>query len=180
MLTIGTRKRLCIGGWILVALLLVGFNGFKLMSFFNPELPGQSRSVKEAMKKWRQLENIVPTTIVEALDNINLNVAFAEYTRYTPVSHKQKKEVSTPRSGVAKEKTNNIHLPSLAGILRTTDAHGNTRSLAVINGEYLGEGERVLGFMVQKISEEGIILTKGGVRFSVPAPKVRFSLDQGG
>lgn len=164
----------------MVALLLVGFNGFKLMSFFNPELPGQSRTVKEAMKKWRQLENRVPATIAEALDNINLNVAFAEHTRYTPVSHKQKKKVSTPRSGGAKEKAINIKLPSLTGILSTTDAHGNTRSLAVINGDYLCEGERVSGFMVQKISEEGIILSKGGVRFSVPTPKVRFSLDQGG
>jgi len=164
----------------LVALLLVGFNGFKLMSFFNPELPGQSRTVKEAMKKWRQLENRVPATIVEALDNINLNVAFAEHTKYTPVSHKQKKKVSTPRSGGAKEKAINIKLPSLTGILSTTDAHGNTRSLAVINGDYLCEGEKVSGFMVQKISEKGIILSKGGVRFSVPAPKVRFSLDQGG
>ncbi len=180
MIKIGTRKRLCIGGWILVALLLVGFNGFKLMSFFNPELPGQSRSVKEAMKKWRQLEDRVPATIVEALDNINLNVAFAEYNKYTPVSHKQKNKVSTPRSGVANEKKINIQLPSLTGILRTTDAHGNTRSIAVINGEYLCEGERVLGFMVQKISEEGIILTRGGVHFSVPAPKVKFSLDQRG
>lgn len=161
----------------MVALLLLGFNGFKLMSFFNPALPGQSRSVKEAMAKMRQFEDKGPATLVEALDNINLNVAFA---KYTPVSPKQKKEVSTPRTKVAKEKTNNIKLPSLTGILRTTDAHGNTRSIAVINGEYLGEGERVLGFMVQKIGEEGIILTRGGVRFSVPTPKVRFSLDQGG
>jgi len=180
MIKIGTRKRLCIGGWILVALLLVGFNGFKLMSLFNPELPGQSRNVKEAMKKWRQLENRVPATIVEALDNINLNVAFAEYTKDTPVSHKQKKKVSTPRSGGAKEKAINIKLPSLTGILSTTDAHGNTRSLAVINGEYLGEGEILFGFIVKEINEEGIILSKGGVRFSVPAPKVKFSLDQGG
>ena len=113
----------------MVALLLVGFNGFKLMSFFNPELTGQSRTVKEAMKKWRQLENKVPATIVEALDNINLNVAFAEYSKDTPVSHKQKKKVSTPRSGGAKEKAINVKLPSLTGILSTTDAHGNTRSL---------------------------------------------------
>jgi hypothetical protein len=180
MIKLGTRKRLCIGGWVLVALLLVGFNGFKLMSFFNPELPGQSRSVKEAMKKWRQLENRVPANLVETLDTVNLNVAFAEYTTYTPVSHKQTKEVSTPRTKAAKEKTINIKLPNLSGILRTTDAHGNIRSIAVINGEYLGEGERVLGFMVQKISDEGIILIRGDARFSVPAPKVRFSLDQGG
>ena len=164
----------------MVALLLVGFNGFKLMSFFNPELTGQSRTVKEAMKKWRQLENRVPATIVEALDNINLNVAFAEYTKDTPVSHKQKKKVSTQRSGGTKEKAINIKLPSLTGILSTTDAHGNTRSLAVINGEYLGEGERLFGFIVKEISEEGILLSKGGASWFVPAPKVKFSLDQGG
>ena len=177
MIKIGTRKRLCIGGWILIALLLVGFNGFKLMAFFNPELPGQSRSVKEAMKKWRQLENRGPAPIVEAFDNINVNVAFA---KYKPVSHRQKKEVPSRRPQVSKEKTINIKLPRLTGILRTADAHGDTRSIAVINGEYLGEGESVSGFKVEKISEEGVILMMGGARFSVPAPKVRFSLDQGG
>jgi hypothetical protein len=177
MIKIGTRKRLCIGGWILAALLLVGVNGFKLMSFFNPELPGQSRNVKEAMKKWRQIENRGPAPIVEAFDNVNLNVAFA---KYTPVSHRQKKEVPTRRTQVSKEKTNTKKLPRLTGILQTADAQGNTRSIAVLNGEYLGEGESVLGFKVEKISEEGVILMMGGARFSVPAPKINYSLDQGG
>ena len=160
----------------MVALLLIGFNGFKLMSFFNPELPGQSRNVKEAMKKWRQLENRGPAPIVDVFDNINLNVAFA---KYTPVSHRQKKEVPTRRTQVSKEKTNTIKPPGLTGILQTADAHGNTRSIAVINGEYLGEGESVLGFKVEKISEAGVILMMGGARFSVPAPKIKYSLDQG-
>jgi hypothetical protein len=177
MIKIGTRKRLCIGGWILIALLLVGFNGFKLMAFFNPELPGQSRSVKEAMKKWRQLENRGPAPIVEAIDTINLNIAFA---KYTPVSPTQKKEAPTRRRKVSKEETNNIKLPKLTGILKTADAHGNARSIAVINGEYIGEGESVLGFKVEKISEEGVILMREGARFSVPAPKIKYSLDQGG
>jgi hypothetical protein len=177
MIKIGSRKRLCIGGWILVALLLVGFNGFKLMAFFNPELPGQSRNVKEAMKKWRQLDNRGPAPIVEAFDNINLNVAFA---KYAPVSHKQKKEVFPQRAQVAKEKAISIKLPKLTGISRTIDAHGNIRSIAVVNGKYLCEGEKVLGFRVQKITEEGIILIRGGARFSVPAPEVKYSLDQGG
>ena len=161
----------------MVALLLVGFNGFKLITFFNPELSGQSRNVKEAMKKWRQLENRVPPTIVETLDNINFNVAFA---KYTPASQKQKKEVSPPQAQLAKEKEINIKLPRLTGIFRTTDAHGNMRSIAVVNGKYLCEGEKVLGFRVQKITEEGIILMRGGAQFSVPAPEVKYSLDQGG
>jgi hypothetical protein len=177
MIKIGTRKRLCIGGWILVALLLVGFNGFKLMAFFNPELPGQSRNVKEAMKKWRQLENRGTAPIVEAFDTINLNVAFA---KYTPVSPKQKKERPTRRTEVSKEKAISMKLPRLTGILRAADAHGNMRSIAVINGEYLGKGESVSGFRVEEISEEGIILMMGGARFSVPAPKIKYSLDQGG
>jgi hypothetical protein len=177
MIKIGTRKRLCIGGWILVALLLLGFNGFKLMSFFNPELPGQSRNVKEAMKKWRQLENRGPAPIVEAFDTIYLNIAFAQYT---PVSPKQKKEIPTRRTEVSKEKAISMKLPRLTGILRTADAHGNTRSIAVLNGEYLGEGQSVLGFKVEKISEHGVILMMGVARFSVPAPEIKYSLDQGG
>jgi len=36
------------------------------------------------------------------------------------------------------------------------------------------------GFIVKEISEEGILFSKGGARWFVPSPKVKFSLDQGG
>jgi hypothetical protein len=177
MITIGTRKRICIGGWILLALLLFGHNGFKLLSFLDPELPGQSRVVKVAREKWQQLEKKAPLAMTGSLDNINLDRIFANFS---PVSHKQKKKVAITRPQSVKEKRIKIKLPDLTGIMQISDAHGGTQSLAVIDGECLGEGQRVLGFIVKEISKEGIILTRGGTSWFVPAPKISFSLDQGG
>jgi hypothetical protein len=177
MITIGTRKRLCIGGWILLALMLLGHNGFKLMSFLDPELPGQSKVVKVAREKWQQLENKTSLAMTESFDNINLDRIFANLT---PVSHKQKKRASIPRSQPVKEKKIKIKLPGLTGVMQISDANGNTKSLAVINGKCLAEGERVLGFTVQEISKEGIILIRGGTSWFVPTPKNNFSVDQGG
>ena len=161
----------------MLALLLLGHNGFKLLSFLDPELPGQSRVVKVAKEKWQQLEKKAPLAMTGSLDNINLDQIFANFT---PASHKQKKKISLPRPQSVKEKRIKIKLPGLTGIMQISDAHGKTRSFAVIDGECLGEGEKVLGFMVQKISEEGIILTRGSTSWFVPAPKISFSLDQGG
>ena len=160
----------------MLALLLLGHNGFKLMSFLDPELHGQSAVVKVAREKWQQLEKKASLAMSGSLDNINLDRIFANFK---PVSHKQKKKVSKQKPQSAKEKRTKIKLPGLTGIIQISDAHGNAQSLAVIDGECFGKGERVLGFMVQRISEEGIILTRGGTSWFVPAPKISFSLDQG-
>ena len=159
------------------ALLLLGHNGFNLMSFLNPELTAQPRLVKVAREKWQQFENRSSFAMNEAFDTIKLHLVAA---KYMPVFHKQKKKVSIPRPQPAKEKRAKIKLPGLTGITRISDSHGNITSLAVIDGECLGEGERVVGFVLQKISEEGIVLTRGGTSWFIPAPKVPFSLDQGG
>ena len=161
----------------MLALLLLGHNGFKLLSFLDPELPGQSRVVKVAREKQEEFEKKASLAMTKSLDNLNLDRIFANFT---PVSHKQKKKVSKPKPQLVKEKRIKIKLPRLTGIMQISDAQGKTRSFAVIDGECLGEGERVLGFMVQKINGEGITLTRGGTSWFVPAPKISFSLDQGG
>ena len=129
-----------------------------------------------AREKWQQFEKKTSSAMTESLENINLDRLFANIT---PVSHKQKKKASIARPQPVKEKKIKIELPSLTGIMQISDANGNTKSLAVIDGKCLGEGERVHGFMVQEISKEGIILIRGGTSWFVPAPKNGFSLDQG-
>ena len=161
----------------MLALLLLGHNGFKLLSFFDPGLPGQSRVIKEAREKWQHLEKKASLAMTESLDNINLDRIFANFTS---VSHKQEKKASIARPQPIKEKRIKTKLPSLTGIMQISGANGNTESLAAIDGKCLGEGERVLGFTVQEISKEGIILIRGGTSWFVPTPKNNFSLDQGG
>jgi hypothetical protein len=177
MITIGTRKRLCIGGWILLALLLVGHNGFKLMSFLNPELPEYSRAVKMAREKWQQLERRAAQAMIVPLGNINLDRIFVTSAN---VPNEQKRNVPNPKPQSATEKKIMVKLPSLTGILRISDVNGNMRSLAVIEGKNLSEGDRVKEFVVKKIRKDGIILARGGARWFVPLPEVKFSLDQGG
>lgn len=160
----------------MLALLLLGHNGYKLISFLDPELPGQSRVVKVAKEKREEFEKKASMAMTHSLDNLKLDRIFA---KYTPVSDKQRKKdsIKKPRSG--KERRTKIQLPDLTGIIKISDAHGNRRSLAVIDGEFFGKGDEVLGFVVQKISEEGVTLTRGGTSWFVSAPKISFSLDQG-
>ncbi len=161
----------------MLALILAGHNGFKLMSFINPELPGHSRIVMMVKEKWQQLETKASRTMTASLGNISLDQIFV---RSAPASRKQEIEILKPKPRPVKAKKIKVKLPSLTGILQISDARGNVRSLAVIEGKNLAEGDRVKKFVVIKIRKDGIVLARGGVSWFVPAPKVQFSLDQGG
>ena len=161
----------------MLALILAGHNGFKLMSFINPELPGHSRIVMMVKEKWQQFETKASRTMTDSIENISLDQIFA---KSAPASRKQEIEILKPKPRPVKTKKIKVKLPSLTGILRISDARGNVRSLAVIEGKNLAEGDRVKKFVVKKIRKDGIVLARGGASWFVPAPKVQFSLDQGG
>ena len=57
----------------MAALLLMSNNVLKLMSIFNNEIPGQTRNVKDAMKKSMHNEKRGPETNFKTIENVNLN-----------------------------------------------------------------------------------------------------------
>lgn len=158
----------------MVALVVLGYNGFKVMSFLNPSLLGPSNLVKVARQKWQQFDKALPHAAHEVYDSIDLDLMLAHLTPESFKS-KQKDQITPPK----KEKEAQVRLPKLTGVLSVSDIRGNIRSLAVIGGKRLAEQDRVDEFTVQKITKRGVVLTKNGRRWFLPAPEVRYTLEQG-
>lgn len=168
MIAFGSKKRLFLGSWILVALLLTGYNGATLISLFNPPLVKHSDEVKLASRKWQQLKEKT-SFASKILKDFDLDLILS---KFVPGYHEQ------GIKGTRAQKLNGeSELPLLAGIMRLSDVHGNKRLLAVIDGKAYVEGEQVKGFTIQNITEKGVGLTKVGTSWFIQAPEVYFSMD---
>ena len=66
-------------------------------------------------------------------------------------------------------------LPILSGILRNTDIHGRASATAVIDGYRLKENDSIQGFKIQKILEDGVVITSSGQQWFLKAPNVAYS-----
>ena len=175
MTAIGSRKRRYIGIWILAALLLVGYNGFTLMSLFNPSLADHSPEPRIAAGKWRQLrERTLKKTAVFDPDLIR--------KKMMPGLRRQVETARTAPAGngVNKPKSAGVRLPVVTGIICVSDIQGNKRLLAVIDGRTYRQADRVQGFWIRKITEKGLHLTRSGSQWFAPAPKVHFSVEKTG
>ncbi len=171
MITPVSKKGLYTGGWILVALLFLGYSGFSFLSLFDPSFVGHSEAVKLASQKWRQFEeqNALAKDITAAVD---LDLILS---KFLPRFLKQEQTAALSQN-VGEEESVGVQLPVLTGIIRFSDVHGNMRLLAVIEGNTYPEKAQVQGFSINDITEDGVVLSKAGIKRFVPAPEVHFSL----
>jgi hypothetical protein len=176
MVPLGSSKRLCIGGWILAALILLGINGFALASLFSPPVTGRSKETRLASQKWFRFENKLTLILKESFDNIDPK-PIAE--RFSPDITAVKKTFAGPQAvqnGLEAE--SEIQPPVLSGIMKILDTRGNHRSFALIEGKRLKVNDRIRGFTIHKITSRGVELSKDGQAWFVPAPEIYFSLDR--
>jgi len=167
-----------VGGWILAALLLVGYNGFNFMLLLDPILPRRSNAAMLASQKWQEFQKKQSKAVKTVLDNIDLDLILS---RTKPYSGEDTKAAEIPKEKEEKEGgKKEVTLPKLTGILQVSNVNGTISSLAVIEGKTLHEQDKVLDFTIEKITNKGVIITKGGKKWFIPTPKVHFSLDHGG
>jgi len=177
MIILGSKKSLFAGSLVLAALLLVGYNGFNLISLFNPSLVGRSVEVKLASQKWQQLKERSALATKNALD---FDLALI-LSKVLPGFQEMEKTASKTPVGEGEGKNAiETKLPPLAGIMGVTDVHGREQLLAVIEGAAHPEKARVQDYTIKEITQKGIVLTKNGKDWFVPAPEVYFSLDRRG
>ncbi len=177
MITLGSRKRLCIGGWVLVAFIFLGYNGFVLASLFSPPIAGLSKETRLASRKWLGLEKKISLIMKESVDNIDLKPIVS---KFAPDLKVVKKQPPQSESQLFEFEGNlEIKLPVLTGIMQILDARGNQRSFALIEGKRLMEKDSIRGFNVQKVTNKGVVLTKKGKTWFIQTPEVYFSLDHG-
>ena len=172
----GNLRRVCINGWVLLGLCLLGVNGFALMAFSSPSVPGRSPEVKEVLQKWYRLHGL---PMVASVTDIGGN--FPELAPTLPPPHGQAATHTPERP----EDGSDVlpadwlaELPRLTGIIETADVHGHLTALAVLDGKKLALRDEFQGFTVEKISPDGVVLSRDGERWTLPGPEIRYSLDR--
>lgn len=169
----GSWQRLTLSGWILAALLLIAYNGSKLMVLLSPPITGRSMEVKLASQKWRQLQDKISHASGEYLEAINLDMAFLGISSGSDSSEPDLPDI--PSATVDKGHQTKLQLPILSGILHNTDIHGRTFAFAIIDGHRWKENDRVQEFKIQKIMDNGVTVTHNGQKWFLSAPNVPYT-----
>ena len=176
---VGNVDRACLWGFVLSALLLVAHNGLNLTTLLEPGLSGYPADVRGIRSQWGLLEQVRSLGLVdaEAGGHVDLDRVLGKFVpdpgekTWVPASAAAS-AMEVPAS-VAKPRA---RLPRLTGIVRQSDSQGRAQSFATLEGEVHVESEQVWGFTIEQISQEGVLLTKGGSRWFIPAPKPSFSV----
>lgn len=169
----GSRQRLTVSGWILAALLLIAYNGSKLTALLSPPMSERSAEVKLASQKTHQLQHKISHISNEFIEDIDLDRIFLGISSKT-VEDKAE-PVITASSKNKKAHPKPMQLPTLSGILRHMDVHGKKIALAIIDGRRFKENDKVQGFKIQKIKNDGIVVTHSGQRWFLSAPTIPYS-----
>ena len=152
---------------------MIGYNSSKLMTLLSPPIAGRSMEIKLASQKWRQLQNIISQGQEEINKAIDLDRAllgiFPEPEKIMP------KVPDISSNGNQKIQDTAMQLPTLSGILRNTDIHGRAYAIAVIDGHRLKQNDRIQGFKIQNIKEDGVVITGSGQTWFLRVPNVAYS-----
>ncbi|MBT8372050.1 MAG: hypothetical protein KJO34_13875 [Deltaproteobacteria bacterium] len=169
----GSRQRLAIGGWIMLALLLAGFNTSKLMLLLSPPISERSTEVKLASHKWEQLRDKMSSLSETIANNMDLDMALLGIS--SDSDNDRRKAAVMPATEEKKAEHEKIQLPILTGILSNTDIYGRATILAVIDGQRLKENDKIREFRIRKIKANGVVVTRGNQSWFISAPDVPYS-----
>ena len=164
------------GGWILAAFIILGYNGFALTSLFSPPVVGRSIETRLASQKWLKLEEKLALAQKEAIGDIDLEPIVAKFMLEADKEKKQSPQLQVEPTPLTAEIE--VKPPELTGIMKVSDSHGNERWFALIQGRRLQEEDSVSGFTIQKITNKGVVIEKKGETWFLPTPEIYFSLDR--
>ena len=173
----GSRQRLCIGGWILAALIVLGLNTYQFISLEQQPLVGYSQTVKVLQAQLRDFDTAAATGVFALKDRIQQIEAGAWFsTRRKPADHSgtTKAVGGTPIPDAA-----GMLLPTLSGIIQALDPRGGTDFRAVLNGRVCRVRDKIDEFTVVKISPGTVVVRRAGRNWILNTPTPYFSSDQG-
>jgi hypothetical protein len=173
-----SNKKLIIGIFALLAILLLGYNGYKFMSLYGVPLVGESSESRLAMGKWMRLEDFVLNK-----NNKTWNDNIENLIKETPLPEANVEDVHedvVPIVNTIQEQDYKRDvLPDLAGIIKTLNPDGKSVFAVIVNNKLYYKNETVAGFAIKEITEKGIYLTKGKRSWFIESPKVSYSVDRG-
>lgn len=170
---VGSRKRLCIGGWLLGAIVLLSLNAFTLATLQNQPLIAASPEIRALRLKLSLFDTYLAQESQGWQTRFDPQVLLARFMKETPRSP----STAIPDNREVSSAPNPI-LPQLTGVIKVMDQQGELHFSAVVNGSVYGENEMIREFRITRISDQGVWLTCNGQEWFVAAPEVYYSKDQ--
>jgi hypothetical protein len=174
----GSRQRLCMGGWFLAALVLLGLNASRFMSLEQQPLVGYSQTVKGLQSKLQDFDKMVATGVFSLKDQFNLLEAGAWFSAGSNTAGSPGAAKANSGSQIP-DATESV-LPALTGIMQAIDPRGAVYYRAVLNGRVCRVRDKIDQFTVVKISPTGVVVRRAGRSWTLDSPTPYFSSDQGG
>lgn len=173
----GSIQRLCMGGWLLAAVILAWVNGLYFMALESEPVKGDPATIRALRMKLSRLESVAADSAQHLIGQDDTQGFFAAYR--VPQSAPMTPSATSADGGSAPVAAAATGLPVLTGILQVLDRPGAPYYLAVLNGRVCGEQDQVSEFTVGKISSEGVALHRSGGRWFIESPRPYYTSDQG-
>jgi len=172
---INNKKKLVTGSFILLAVVLLGYNTIRLASLYDRPLIGASRESRSASEKWGRLEGLLKNQGA-VTDTKHLNFKSSEASSQDA---KIADVIPDVRIAPVQKEVSDDVLPVVTGMLKTLKSDGRAQIAVIINNRPFSENEVVEGFLIKQITEKGIYLTKGKRNWFVKTPEIFYSMDRG-
>jgi len=171
------RIKIATGIFSLAALLLLWYSGVRLLLLYDTPLVGVSSESRLAKQKWNNLDELI-----KERGERDWSKSIDALIRETPVP----KPGNTPEPVIASQEIQEVVRyekedtpPVIMGIIISSGTLTKQKASVLINGITYFEKDEVSGYMIEKITKEGVSFKKNGQRFFVNAPKTLYSVDQG-
>lgn len=178
MKAFGNSVQVYIGLWVLAGLVVMGINGYALMSLLDEPLAGYSAGVRQADRGFQQYRRLLSTETEKIASGMDLLVrCFAAKT--TVIEPSKTADIKQSPSAVEKRvKPPAVALPVLAGIVTRRSTTGAACRLALLNDGVFAEGDTMQDLTIRKISADGVLLAKGKKTWFLTRPEIAYSLSK--
>jgi len=153
--------------WPIIAFMMIGYNAYLIKwtnESFNMSLP-YLQKLDIRLERLLNIKTIKKEEEKERLKLFNRIYSFIKAMK----AQKEKANMF--------HKEEPIHLPLIQGIIKSIDQRKKIiHRVVMINGRGYKEGEKVNGFVIEKILDNGIYLTKHKKKWFIKIPDVRFSI----
>lgn len=164
----GDGRRLCISGWVLAAVLLVGVNGYRLLALQTKQLAGHSPTIKTLHAQLIAWENPFPSPPRSAAA-AGLETLLARHR--PPARDSADAAAPDPKIVPVAPAPTRVHLPELTGMVTTLNRHGRETYRAVLDGRVYRTADRVGPFMIDAIGADGVVLSRDGRQWRLDCPR---------
>lgn len=174
MKIVANNRRLYIGGWLVLALVLLAANFLKLSQLEFHPIAGNPVVINQLRRHLFQLDELMTARRMDSEVGLNLPVVRTRLPQTTGLPS------AAPTSRVEEKITplGTPPLPRLTGILQVVHDTGVRHYYAVLDGNVYAEKDSIAELRIEEISATGIVLRHRDQRWFLPAPEVYFSIGQ--